>query len=79
MATEIQKYERARKAFEIATESIQTIQHNLEMLATNLELNVPSIEAEKFPEYIQAMNAIEKYQLAIKEKERLLNEAIKKE
>lgn len=50
-----------------AVESIEGIRHSLEMTTINLELNVP-IEASQMPEYLQAIDAIENYRLAIKER-----------
>jgi hypothetical protein len=54
-------------------EEIGKIRKDLERLTNSLNLEVPAIEAEKMPEYLEARTALENYKFAIQDKIDKLN------
>ena len=70
-------YEEGEIVREGVVRAIQKVGNNLEVLTINLDNNLPHIKASKMPEYTEAKNAIERYQLAVQNKMDLLNKGYK--
>lgn len=53
--------------------NVRGIYHELECLTSGLNKQFPSIRASKIPEYQRALDAIERYELALKVKLDIIN------
>lgn len=71
MTKKQEDYDTVRKGVSLA---INNVKNNLEMLTKNLDSTLSSIEASKMSEYTQSINAITRYEIAIQNKMKLLEQ-----
>ena len=66
MTEEKTKYRAMGEAlFQGVKDNIGRIEKSLERLTDNLDEDVPEIKAGQMPEYVEALNAISRYEMAI--------------